>query len=108
MSQENFPILAENSIRALVHKLEQAEGAENLSVDLIDGVLHAEFEDGSQIIINSQSSARQLWLASPLGPAHFDYDAASGTWKDERSGEPLEHALERVLSLKLGAPVSLG
>lgn len=107
MSENNFDLIAENAIQAIMEKMENAEGAEDMELDLINGVLQAGFEDGSKIIINKQSPARQIWLASPLGPAHFSFDAESQSWRDDRSGEVLERVLERAMSQKLGTTIRL-
>lgn len=107
MSQQSFAILAENSIRSLLQRLEDNAALADAEIDLIDGVLHVQLEDGSHFIVNSQSSAEQLWLATPFGPHHFSYDASSQVWRDDRSGEPLDTLLEQALSRKLGMPVKL-
>lgn len=107
MTQGNFALLAENSIHDLMQRLEDNDVLAELDIDLIDGVLHMAFDDGSQIIINSQSSAEQLWLATPFGPHHFSYDAAGKNWRDDRSGDTLEAVLANALSRKLGTAVKL-
>lgn len=107
MSRENFAILAENSLHDLLQKLELNAALEDLDIDIIDGVIHLEFEDGAQIVINSQSSAQQLWLATPYGPHHFSYDETRQCWCDDRDGSAIEAALANALSKKLGRPVLL-
>ncbi|GHG62281.1 iron donor protein CyaY [Comamonas sp. JC664] len=40
-------------------------------------------------IINTQRAVRQIWVAGRGQGIHFDYDAATGTWKDDK-GRGLE------------------
>ena len=40
-------------------------------------------------IINTQRAVRQIWVAGQGQGIHFDYDAATGTWKDDK-GKGLE------------------
>ncbi|NOK05448.1 MULTISPECIES: iron donor protein CyaY [Myxococcus] len=40
-------------------------------------------------IVNTQRAVRQIWVAGRGQGIHFDYDAATGTWKDDK-GRGLE------------------
>ncbi|WNZ60097.1 iron donor protein CyaY [Myxococcus sp. MxC21-1] len=40
-------------------------------------------------IVNTQRAVRQIWVAGQGQGIHFDYDAATGTWKDDK-GRGLE------------------
>ena len=40
-------------------------------------------------IVNTQRAVRQVWVASRSQGIHFDYDEASGTWRDDK-GKGLE------------------
>ncbi len=107
MADASFSVVASRLLEDLMERMEAVEALEDADIDLIDGILTVEFDDGSQIILNRQEAARQIWLVSPLGPAHFGFDAASGQWRDDRGGAPLTDTLERALSAKLGQPVRL-
>ena len=86
---------------------EDMEALEDADIDLVDGVLTVEFDDGSQLIINRQEPVEQIWVASPLGPAHFSYDSDQECWVDDKSGASLTDTLEKAFSEKLGQAVSL-
>jgi len=60
----------------------------------------------SQIIINRQISAMQLWMAAKSGGYHFNYDENNG-WQDERSGEAFITALNRCLNEQSNELISL-
>lgn len=42
---------------------------------------------GGKVILNTQRPARQLWLAGGRQAWHFDYDAASESWRSDRDAE---------------------
>ncbi len=44
---------------------------------------------GAKCIVNTQRAVRQVWVAGKGQGLHFSYDAASGTWKDDK-GKGLE------------------
>ena len=69
------------------------------------GRLDVEFEDGTKLILSRQSATGQIWLAEPQGGWRFD--GRDGRWICDKRGVDLVTAVERLLSDKLGAPVSL-
>ena len=107
MSDQSYAVRAARLLEDIMEQLEAVEALEDADIDLVDGVLTVEFEDGGQLIINRQEPLEQLWLASPEGPAHFDYNDEAGEWRNDKTGESLVTTLERVLTEKLGQPVSL-
>jgi CyaY protein len=94
---------------AAEHMLERLERAlESLELDFErkeGGVLEIEFDDGSKIIVNRHSAAREIWVAARSGGFHFRGDG--GTWRDTRSGEELLAALSRLVSDQLGRRILL-
>jgi CyaY protein len=94
---------------AAEHMLERLERAlESLELDFErkeGGVLEIEFDDGSKIIVNRHSAAREIWVAARSGGFHFRGDG--GAWRDTRSGEELLAALSRLVSDQLGRRILL-
>jgi CyaY protein len=107
MSTPSFSIHAEQTVEDLMSRLEEIDALEDCDMDIIDGVFELEFDDGSKLIINRQEPVQQLWLASPEGPAHFGYNADTGEWENDKTGESLKGTLERVLSQKTGSAITL-
>ena len=60
MNEQEFEARAGEALR----KLEAALRSEDLEVDLADGILTLEFEDGSKFLLNSHGVSRQLWLSA--------------------------------------------
>lgn len=91
--------------------LEQVERAlENCGADLDyevkpGGVIEIEFDDGSKVIVNRHSAAREIWVAARSGGFHFRPEG--GQWVGTRGGEELFAALSRVLGEQSGSVVSL-
>jgi CyaY protein len=107
VSEISFSLRASQLLETLLERMESVEALDDLDMDLIDGVLTVEFEDGSQIIVNRQSSAGQIWVASPLGPAHFSFDEARNVWLDDKTAVSLIDTLEQAFASKLGQTVQL-
>ncbi len=107
MSEQSYAVRAAQLLEDIMEQLEEVEALEDADIDLVDGVLTVEFEDGGQLIINRQEPVEQIWVASPLGPAHFSYDGSQERWLDDKTGASLTDTLERAFSQKLGQAVSL-
>ena len=101
-----FENLAAQTLQRFATRIEEA--TEELEVDLADGVLNIETDEGAIYLVNKHSPLRQLWLSSPVsGAGHFGYDPGNKIWVSTRGGDPLEKILERELSAAAGEPVVL-
>src|SRR5689334_13315001 len=69
------------------------------------GIVEVEFEDGSRMVINRHSAAREIWVAARSGGFHFRWDGSA--WRDSRDGAELFAALSRLVSAQGGQPVLL-
>jgi CyaY protein len=107
MAEISFSLHAEQTLEALLERMSEFDALADLDMDIIDGVLTLEFEDGGKVILNRQEAASQIWLASPEGPAHFGYDADQDAWLNDRTGESLTDTLNRVLSQHTGEEIRL-
>lgn len=107
MAEMSYSVRASQMLENIVEQLEAEAACDDLDIDMVDGVLKLGFEDGGQIIVNRQEPLEQLWLASPLGPAHFSFDTERAAWIDKKNNSTLMETLGQALTLKLGVPVSL-
>jgi CyaY protein len=78
-----------------------------VEAELAGDILTLEFDDGQRYVVNSHRAARQIWMAAELTAWHFDWSAESERWVAAKSGDELWSTLERVLSKRLGRPVTL-
>ncbi|HUW39086.1 MAG TPA: iron donor protein CyaY [Rhodocyclaceae bacterium] len=71
------------------------------------GVLELEFADGSKIIVNRHSAAREIWVAARSGGYHFSHES-SGRWIASRDGQELLAVLARCIAEQSGTAITLG
>ncbi|WP_050418490.1 iron donor protein CyaY [Azoarcus sp. CIB] len=104
MEESAFNALAEAELVRIEAALE-ACGAELDIETMPGGVLEIEFENGSKMVINRHSAAREIWVAAKAGGFHFRHDA--GRWIAARDGVELYAMLSQLVSQQSGAPVAV-
>jgi CyaY protein len=104
MEESEFEARANSALEALERALEAAAVEADFELKG-GGILEIEFEDGSKIIVNRHSAAREIWVAARSGGFHFRWDGAA--WRDTRSDEELFAALSELVSRQLGRRVRL-
>jgi len=108
MDSTVFEDLAEKMIESLFDAIDEAIG-DDADVDLENGILTVELEDGRQYVINKHSPNQQIWLSSPIsGAAHYKYDDATTAWISTRSSDVLLDVLSAEMSQIAGVSVRLG
>jgi CyaY protein len=108
MSESEFLVQAEATLHAIEAAFDRLNDADLLDVECSrsGNVLQIEFIDnGSKIIVNSQTPMRELWLAAKSGGFHYKYSA--GQWVNTRDGSELFATLSEISSAQAGAPVVL-
>lgn len=102
MEETEFNRLAD----AMLKRIEDALDAQELDLEVKPGgVIEVEFDDGSKIIINRHTAAREIWVAARSGGYHFRHD--EGRWLGTRDGTELMEALGRLVSGQTGRPIVL-
>src|SRR5690606_41667461 len=69
------------------------------------GILELEFDNGTKMIINRHTAAREIWVAAKSGGFHFR--PQDGKWVNTRGGDDLWEMLAALASEQAGAAVSL-
>jgi len=104
MRDNEFESLSDGTL-ALIERALEASGVD-ADVELKEGgVLEIEFENGTKIIVNRHSVAKEIWVAARSGGFHFRWDGT--VWRDTRDGSELFAALSRLVSSQGGQPVLL-
>ncbi len=104
MEESAFNALAEAELAHIEAALESC-GVE-LDVEAKPGgILEVEFDDGSKIIINRHSAAREIWVAARSGGFHFR--PQDGRWIAARDGAELYALLSRVVGEQGGGAAVL-
>jgi CyaY protein len=104
MTDGEFESMADATLASLERALERAAP----HLDMLAkgaGVMELEFDDGSKIVINRHTAAREIWVAAKAGGFHFR--RVGGAWQDSRDGSELFAALSRLVSAQGGSPVTL-
>ncbi len=95
-----------NQAEATLNKIEAALEASGADLDYElqpGGILEVECNNGSKIIINRHSAAREIWVAAKSGGFHFRPE--QGRWVDSRSGTDLAQALSDLIRQQGGEEV---
>lgn len=104
MDDKEFAALAEKILTEIEAALEQC-GADIDFEMQAGGVLEIEFANGSKIIVNRHTIAREIWVAARSGGFHFRHDGE--VWRDTRSGDELLAKLSTLVSEHAGETVRL-
>lgn len=104
MEESAFNALADAELLCIEAALE-ACGAEIDIETKPGGILELEFENGTRIIINRHSAAREIWVAARSGGYHFR--PQGGEWIAGRDGAELYTTLTATVSEQSGFPVSI-
>ena len=95
MTPSEFDSLADAMLERIARAVEQS-GADCDCEPKGSGVLELEFADGSRIIVNRHSAAREIWVAARSGGYHFRWNGSA--WVDTRGGGELLAALSKLVS----------
>ncbi len=102
-----FETLAEAALQSIADTLEDAD-ADNLDVELEEGVLTIEVDDGGTFLLNKHAPMKQLWLSSPKsGASHYALAEEGGRWLSTRDGTDLLGLLAAEMSQVTGLNISL-
>ena len=95
MTQSEFDSLADAMLERIARAVEES-GADCDCEPKGSGVLELEFADGSRIVVNRHTAARQIWVAARSGGYHFQWDGSD--WVDTREGGEQLAALSKLVS----------
>jgi CyaY protein len=104
MTSSEFDSLADAMLERIARAVEES-GADCDCEPKGSGVLELEFADGSRIVVNRHSAARQIWIAAKSGGYHYQWDGSD--WVDTRKGGELLAALSKLVSEQSGRAVVL-
>jgi CyaY protein len=88
MDDTTYQKLASQVLRQVEDLFEDID-AEDVDYERAGDVLTLTFKSGKKCVLNTQRPTRQMWLAAGARAWHFSFDAASGTWLDDK-GQNIE------------------
>ena len=104
MTDAEFESMADATLAAVARALDKT----GIDADVEakgTGVLELEFADGSKMVINRHTAARELWVAARSRGFHYRYE--DGKWRDTRDRSEFFAALSRLFTAQGGTPVIL-
>ena len=104
MDETVFNALADAELARVEEVLEDCDAELDIECKP-GGVLEVEFENGSKVIINRHTAAREIWVAAKSGGFHFGPQGSD--WISGRDGAELYALLSRVVSEQSGMQVVL-
>lgn len=108
MTESEFLVIAEATLDSIEAALERASTDTELDIECsrTGNVLTIEFVDnGSKIIVNSQTPMQEIWVAARSGGFH--YKCENGNWIDTRDKSELFAALSKMASEQGGIPLQI-
>jgi CyaY protein len=103
MTESEFTRMADATLARIEAALDDC-GAD-IDCETHGGILELTFANGSQIVVNKQTAACEIWLAAKGGGFHFTWK--DGQWRDTRDGSELSAALSKHASAQAGETVAL-
>ncbi len=107
MTEAEFDQAAEAELQALDDVFAEFD-ADELDVELSQGVLTLTLSDDQTIIVNSHRAAGQIWMAAFRTAWHFSPRKDEGgkvSWRTEK--DELRSTLARVIGERLGRTIAL-
>lgn len=83
MDDKAYAHLADDALSHIEAMLEDVD-ADDVDLERAGDVITLTFKDKKKCVINTQRPTRQMWLAANARAWHFNYDAATKTWLDEK------------------------
>lgn len=105
MDEREFVAAAEAELRRIDDALTELE-RDDFDWQLAEGVLTAEFDDRSKLIVSVNRPAREIWVATRSQGLHFGWDAQASTWRTAK-GQELWATLSGFLTEELEEEIHL-
>lgn len=105
MTESQFNDLVDATLLSVEEAMDGLD--DDIDYENVGGILTLTFSNGSKIIINRQTPARQIWVAAKSGGFHFDYRSESDSWHRDDDGAELFAALETLCTTQAGHAIQL-
>ena len=108
MDEQLFLSVADAQLMHIETVLERLIDVGDVDIDVelkAGGVMEIECANGSKIIINRHSAAREIWIAARSGGYHFAHNG--NVWLAAKDSSELMEVLVRCLSEQTGTTITL-
>ncbi|HVZ31626.1 MAG TPA: iron donor protein CyaY [Polyangiaceae bacterium] len=108
MDEQRFRHLADDTFRRILDGFDAID-ADEADVETAGNTIHIVFRGGARCVVNTQTAARQIWLAGGQSGWHFSYDGATHQWlHDKGTGDELFSTLARITQEAIGVAPRFG
>lgn len=85
MASQAFYDRIESTFETVEDRLEALD--QDPDVAVAEGVINVRFANGVVFVFSRQPPTEQLWLATPGGGFHYEWDDAADDWRDTKTGD---------------------
>jgi len=109
MDEREFEKKYTEAFEILRKKLETLGDEHDFEVEGASGKLEILFEDEDEtrFVISPNSPVRQIWISALTTSFKLAWSDAANAFVLDKTGETLDQVMSRILSEKLGTPVSV-
>jgi iron donor protein CyaY len=104
MNDAEFDERAEQALGGLEDRLNTASAHIDMEVEAGEGTIKLHFEDphSGTFVLSANPPAKQLWLSARTTSFKFNWSDESGGFVHEKTGEPIDQLLGRLISEQMG------
>lgn len=96
IDDKRYHQLADAALREILDLFDEVD-VDDADAESAGNVITIRYRDGSRCVVNTQSAARQVWLAGSGHGWHFSWDEAAGAWlHDKGTGDELFAVLRKI------------
>jgi CyaY protein len=109
MDEQDFVKKADRTFEALKQRLQVIGDDNDFEVEGGSGKLEIEFndEDETRFVISPNTPVRQIWISALTTSFKLGWSDAAQAFVLDKTGETLNQTMSRILTEKLGVPVTV-
>jgi iron donor protein CyaY len=109
IDEHDFQKKCDAAFESLRKRLLDLEGEHDFEVEGGSGKLEIEFadEEGTRFVISPNTPVRQIWISALTTSFKLGWSDGAQAFVLEKTGEPLNRVMSRILTEKLGTPVEV-
>jgi len=102
MDEKRYRELADAALRDILDLFDEVD-VDDADAESSGDVITVRYRDGSRLVVNTQSPAKQMWLAGAGRGWHFSWDEAKKAWlHDKGTGDELFAILRKITKDTVG------
>jgi len=102
MDEKRYRELADAALRDILDLFDEVD-VDEADAESTGDVITVRYSDGSRLVVNTQSPAKQMWLAGAGRGWHFSWDEAEKAWlHDKGTGDELFAILRKITKDTVG------